>query len=45
MTPAMGFFVLAGVLIAPHIPEHDAKLFSLFCVAVGIVFWILEIRK
>lgn len=37
------FFLLAAfTLIAPHLPENQAKLSTLFCIVFALLFWLVE---
>jgi hypothetical protein len=42
MNVAPIFFTFAVVLMAPHMLESEAKLLSVICLFIGVVFWIIE---
>jgi hypothetical protein len=44
MTVASMFFIFAIAIMAPHIPANDAKLISVGCTAIAVVFGIIEWR-
>ena len=42
MTVAQMFFIFAIAIMAPHVPESDAKLISIGCTAIAVLFGIIE---
>ena len=42
-TSAM-FFIFAVALLAPHLSINDAKLFSIGCMSLAVVFAFIEWR-
>lgn len=42
MTLAPMFFIFAIAIMAPHIPVNDAKLISIGCTVIAVVFGIIE---
>jgi len=42
MTVAPMFFIFAIAIIAPHVPVNDAKLISIVCTVIALIFGIIE---
>jgi len=42
MTVTQTFLIFAIAIMAPHVPEYDAKLLSIGCTLIAVVFYILE---
>ena len=42
MQVAPMFFIMAVVLLAPHISIADAKWLSAVCTGIAVAFWIIE---
>ena len=42
MTFSQMFLIFAIAIISPHVPEADAKILSLGCIAIAVVIAFIE---